>query len=208
MSKEDMEKLVPIILEHNLAVISDEIYCELTYEGEHTSIASLPGMWERTIVLNGFSKAYAMTGWRIGYAAAPEPLISAMMKIHQFTMLCAPIMSQKAALEALRNGEEEMKKMIQSYYKRRNLIVNGLREIGLPCFEPRGSFYVFPNIQSTGLTSEEFAERLLLEEKVAVVPGNAFGASGEGFIRCCYAASIQNINEALERMGRFVKQFR
>lgn len=208
MTKEDLEELIPIIEEHNLVVISDEIYCELTYEGEHTSIASLPGMWERTVVLNGFSKAYAMTGWRIGYAAGPEPIISAMMKIHQFTILCAPIMGQKAALEALKHGEAEMKKMVQSYNKRRNLIVNGLREIGLTCFEPRGSFYVFPNIQSTGLTSEEFAERLLMEEKVAVVPGNAFGASGQGFIRCCYAASINNINEALERMGRFVKQFR
>ncbi|NLT95096.1 MAG: aminotransferase class I/II-fold pyridoxal phosphate-dependent enzyme [Clostridia bacterium] len=206
MTKEDLEAIAKVVEEHNLVVISDEIYCELTYEGQHFSFAALPGMWERTVTLNGFSKAYAMTGWRIGYAAAPKEIIEAMMKIHQFTMLCAPIMGQKAALEALRNGESEMKKMVQSYNQRRNLILNGFKELGLKCFEPKGSFYAFPSIQNTGLTSEEFAERLLIEEKVAVVPGNAFGESGEGFIRCCYAASIANINEALERMSRFLKK--
>jgi aminotransferase len=206
MTKEDLEKIAEVVEEHNLVVISDEIYCELTYEGKHFSFAALPGMWERTVTLNGFSKAYAMTGWRIGYAAAPKEIINAMMKIHQFTMLCAPIMGQKAALEALKNGEGEMKKMVQSYHQRRNLMVNGFREMGLKCFEPQGSFYAFPSIQNTGLTSEEFAERLLLEEKVAVVPGNAFGERGQGFIRCCYASSIANINEALERMGRFLSR--
>ena len=187
-------------------VISDEIYSELTYEGKHFSFAALPGMWERTVILNGFSKAFAMTGWRIGYAAGPREIISAMMKIHQYSIMCAPIMGQKAALEALKNGESEMKKMVQSFNQRRNLMVNGLRELGLSCFEPKGSFYAFPSIKETGLSSEEFAERLLTEEKVAVVPGNAFGESGQGFIRCCYAASVNNINEALERMGRLLKR--
>jgi len=206
MNKEDLEKIAYLVKKHNLVVISDEIYSELTYEGQHYSLAALPGMWERTIVLNGFSKAYAMTGWRIGYAAGPKEIINAMMKIHQFTMLCAPIMAQKAALEALNNGEQEMKKMINSYNQRRHLMVNGLRELGLNCFEPKGSFYTFPSTKSTGLSSDEFAERLLIEEKVAVVPGNAFGESGEGFIRCCYAASAANINEALVRMGRFLNR--
>ncbi|MDK2822368.1 MAG: aminotransferase [Clostridia bacterium] len=206
MTKEDLEKIAQLVEKYNLVVISDEIYSELTYEGKHYSFAALPGMWERTITLNGFSKAFAMTGWRIGYAAAPKEIISAMMKIHQFSILCAPIMGQKAALEALINGESEMKKMVHSFNQRRNLIVNGLRELGLDCFEPKGSFYAFPSIKKTGMTSEEFAEKLLLEEKVAVVPGNAFGESGEGFIRCCYAASVGNINEALERMGRFLNR--
>lgn len=206
MTKEDLEKLIPIIEKNNLVVISDEIYSEMTYEGKHFSFAALPGMWERTITLNGFSKAFAMTGWRIGYAAAPKDIIDAMMKIHQYSIMCAPIMGQKAALEALKNGESEMKKMIQSFNQRRNLIVSGLRELGLDCFEPKGSFYAFPSIKKTGLTSEEFAERLLVEEKVAVVPGTAFGQSGEGFIRCCYAASVGNINEALERMGRLINR--
>ena len=204
MSKEDLEKLSELVHKHNLVVISDEIYCELTYEGAHTSFAALPGMAERTIVLNGFSKAFAMTGWRVGYAAGAKEIIGAMMKIHQFSMLCAPIMSQKAALEALTNGQSEMQKMVYSYNQRRHLIVNGLREIGLKCFEPRGSFYAFPSIQNTGMSSDDFAEKLLQAEKVAVVPGNAFGKSGEGFIRCCYAASVPQINEALERMKRFV----
>ncbi|NLW25289.1 MAG: aminotransferase class I/II-fold pyridoxal phosphate-dependent enzyme [Clostridia bacterium] len=205
MTKEDLEPIAQIVEEHNLIVISDEVYGELTYTGQHFSFAALPEMWERTITLNGFSKAFAMTGWRIGYAAAPKEILSALVKIHQYTMLCAPIMGQKAALEALTNGEEEMKKMVASYNKRRQLIVNGLREIGLECFEPQGSFYVFPSVKNTGLTSEEFSEKLLIEEKVAVVPGNAFGESGEGFIRCCYAASVDNIKEALVRMNRFLK---
>ncbi|MFZ5943988.1 MAG: aminotransferase class I/II-fold pyridoxal phosphate-dependent enzyme [Bacillota bacterium] len=206
MTKEDLQAIAQVVEENNLVVISDEIYGELTYEGKHFSFAALPGMWERTVTLNGFSKAFAMTGWRIGYAAAPKEIISAMMKIHQYSIMCAPIMGQKAALEALKNGENEMKKMVQSFNQRRNLIVNGLRELGLTCFEPKGSFYAFPSIKSTGLSSEEFAERLLTEEKVAVVPGNAFGESGQGFIRCCYAASVSNINEALERMGRFISR--
>ena len=206
MTKEDLEVIAQVVEENNLVVISDEIYSELTYEGKHFSFAALPGMWERTVILNGFSKAFAMTGWRIGYAAGPREIISAMMKIHQYSIMCAPIMGQKAALEALKNGESEMKKMVQSFNQRRNLMVNGLRELGLSCFEPKGSFYAFPSIKETGLSSEEFAERLLTEEKVAVVPGNAFGESGQGFIRCCYAASVSNINEALERMGRLLKR--
>ncbi|KJS19439.1 MAG: aromatic amino acid aminotransferase [Clostridiaceae bacterium BRH_c20a] len=206
MTKEDLEVIAQVVEENNLVVISDEIYSELTYEGKHFSFAALPGMWERTVILNGFSKAFAMTGWRIGYAAGPREIISAMMKIHQYSIMCAPIMGQKAALEALKNGESEMKKMVQSFNQRRNLMVNGLRELGLSCFEPKGSFYAFPSIKETGLSSEEFAERLLTEEKVAVVPGNAFGESGQGFIRCCYAASVNNINEALERMGRLLKR--
>lgn len=208
MYREDLEAIVDIIVENDLLVIADEIYSELTYEGEHCSIASLPGMKERTILLNGFSKAFAMTGWRIGYACGHPELIGAMTKIHQYTIMCAPIMAQKAAIEALRNGETEMRKMVESYNYRRKLIVNGLRNIGLSCFEPRGAFYCFPSIQNTGLSSEEFCEKLLKEEKVAVVPGNAFGESGEGFIRCCYAASISNIEEALERIGHFMKRHR
>ncbi|KJS81682.1 MAG: aromatic amino acid aminotransferase [Peptococcaceae bacterium BICA1-8] len=206
MTKEDLEVIAQIADENNLVVISDEIYSELTYEGKHFSFAALPGMWERTVTLNGFSKAFAMTGWRIGYAAGPKEIISAMMKIHQYSIMCAPIMGQKAALEALKNGEGEMKKMVQSFNQRRNLMVNGLRELGLSCFEPKGSFYAFPSIKETGLSSEEFAERLLTEEKVAVIPGNAFGESGQGFIRCCYAASVSNINVALERMERLLNR--
>lgn len=204
MTREDLEMIAGLVKEHNLVVISDEIYSELTYEGNHFSFAALPEMAKRTVTLNGFSKAFAMTGWRIGYAAGPKEIISAMMKIHQYSIMCAPIMGQKAALEALNNGEGEMKKMVHSFNQRRHLMVNGLRQLGLDCFEPKGSFYAFPSIEKTGLSSEEFAEKLLLEEKVAVVPGNAFGQSGEGFIRCCYAASVANINEALERMGRFL----
>lgn len=206
MGKEDLEIVAKIAQKHNLVVISDEIYCELTYDSQHYSIGTLPGMKERTIVLNGFSKSYAMTGWRVGYAAGPREIIGAMMKIHQYTILCAPIMGQKAALEALENGQEEMEKMVQSYNQRRHLIVNGFREIGLDCIEPKGAFYAFPSIKKTGMTSEEFAEKLLLEEKVAVVPGNAFGKCGEGYIRCCYAASVQNINKALEKIGNFLSK--
>lgn len=206
MTKDDLEPIAELIKKHNLVVISDEIYSELTYEGHHTSIASLPGMWERTIVLNGFSKAFAMTGWRIGYAAGHKSLINALMKIHQFTMLCAPIMAQKAAIEALTNGLSEMEKMVHSYEQRRNLIVRGMREIGLDCFLPKGSFYVFPSVIGTGYNSESFAENLLLEQTVAVVPGNAFGTSGEGYIRCCYASSINHINEALKRLNIFINK--
>ncbi|QGT99562.1 Aspartate aminotransferase [Candidatus Syntrophocurvum alkaliphilum] len=203
MHKEDLEALVDIIVKNDLIVISDEIYSELTYNGKHVSIASLPGMQERTVVLNGFSKAYAMTGWRIGYACGHPDIIGAMTKIHQYTIMCAPIMAQKAALEALRHGEGEMRKMVEDYNYRRKIIVSEFNEMGLTCFEPKGAFYCFPSIQKTGMTSEEFCEKLLIEEQVAVVPGNAFGESGEGFIRCCYAASVSNIEQALERMSNF-----
>ncbi|PRX27978.1 aminotransferase [Orenia metallireducens] len=204
MDKADLEEIAEVVKEHNLIVLSDEIYSRLTYEGEHTSFATLEGMKKRTILFNGFSKAYAMTGWRVGYVAAPEEILQAMMKIHQYTMLCAPIVSQKAALEAVRNGDKEVEKMVKSYNQRRRVIVKGLNEIGLECFKPKGSFYVFPSIKSTGLSSEEFAERLLKEEGVVVIPGNVFGESGEGFIRCSYASSLDNIYEALKRIGRFV----
>lgn len=206
MNYQDLEALVDIIVKNDLIVISDEIYSELTYEGKHVSIASFPGMKDRTLVLDGFSKAFAMTGWRIGYACGHPDLVGAMTKIHQYTIMCAPITAQKAAIEALRHGENQMRKMVEDYNNRRKLIVNGLREIGLDCFEPRGAFYCFPSIRSTGLSSEEFCERLLFEEQVAVVPGNAFGDSGEGFIRCCYAASINSIEQALERMSRLVNR--
>lgn len=206
MDKDDLLEIAEVVKKNDLIVLSDEIYSRLTYEGEHTSFATLPGMKERTIVFNGFSKAYAMTGWRVGYAAAPEPVIKAMMKIHQYSMLCAPIVSQKAALEALRNGEVEVEKMVKSYNQRRRVIVKGFNDLGLKCFKPKGSFYVFPSIKSTGLSSEEFAERLLKEEGVVVIPGNVFGISGEGFIRCSYASSLDNIYEALTRIERFVNK--
>lgn len=206
MTREDLEALVDIIIKNDLIVISDEIYSELTYNGKHVSIAALPGMKDRTLVLDGLSKAFAMTGWRIGYACGHPDIIQAMTKIHQYTIMCAPIMGQMAAVEALRNGEEQMRKMVEDYNYRRKLIVKGLNEIGLDCFEPRGAFYCFPSIRATGLSSEAFCEKLLFEEQVAVVPGNAFGNSGEGFIRCCYAASISNIEIALERMSNLVNR--
>ncbi len=205
MNKEDWEALRGIIVKHDLLVISDEIYGLLTYGQKHFSIASFDDMRERTIVINGFSKAQAMTGWRIGYAFGPQSLIEAMMKIHQYTMLCASIMSQKAALESLKNGEHEIKRMYNEYNNRRRLVFKSFVEMGLSCFEPEGAFYAFPNINSTGLNSEEFAERLLAEEKVAVVPGNVFGLGGEGHIRCSYAASLANLTEAMKRMERFIK---
>ena len=192
---------------HRLMVISDEIYAKLVYGVEHTCIATLPDMKDKTILLGGFSKAYAMTGWRIGYAAAPREIIAAMTKIHQYTMMCAPTMGQVAAIEALKSGEESATEMVDDYNRRRVLIVKGLRDIGLSCFEPRGAFYAFPSIKSTGLTSEEFARELLTEEKVAVVPGNAFGECGEGYVRCCYATSLSDIEEALSRMRRFVSKY-
>ncbi|MDD4803061.1 MAG: aminotransferase class I/II-fold pyridoxal phosphate-dependent enzyme [Syntrophomonas sp.] len=206
MQREDLEALTEIIIKHDLIVISDEIYAELTYNGQHVSIASLPGMKDRTLVMNGFSKAFAMTGWRIGYACGHPEIIAAMNKIHQYTIMCAPIMAQKAAIEALRNGEEQMRKMVAEYNYRRKLIVNSLRQIGLECFQPQGAFYCFPSIKNTGLSSEEFCAKLLIEEQVAVVPGNAFGNNGEGHIRCCYAASVSNIEKAVEKMGRLVKR--
>ena len=204
MGRDDLLDLVDLIVANDLIVISDEIYGELTYEGKHVSIATLPGMKERTIIMNGFSKAFAMTGWRIGYACGNRDIIGAMNKLHQYTILCAPIMGQMAALEALRHGEAEMRRMVEDYDYRRRLILKGLKEIGLPSFEPRGAFYVFPSISVTGMSSLEFSEKLLKEEKIAVVPGNAFGRSGEGFVRCCYAYSVDHIDQALELMGAFV----
>ncbi len=207
MSAQELIPLTELAQKHNLLVVADEIYDHLTYEGEHTSVAALPGMQERTILLNGFSKAYAMTGWRVGYAAANREIIGAMTKIHQYTMLCASIMGQNAALEALRHGAPERERMVTEYDQRRRLIVAGLCEAGLECFEPGGAFYVFPSIKATGMSSEEFCEKLLKQEKVAVVPGNAFGESGEGYIRCSYASSLQEIKEAIARISRFVKPY-
>ena len=195
-------------LAHNngLLVISDEIYSQLVYGIEHTCFAALPGMQNQTILLGGFSKAYAMTGWRLGFAAGNREIIAAMTKIHQYTIMSAPTMAQVAALEALKSGETDVAEMVSDYNRRRLFIVNGLNEIGLPCFEPKGAFYAFPSIKSTGMSSEEFSEKLLVEEKVAVVHGTAFGPSGEGYIRCCYATSLTDIEEALTRMKRFVKK--
>src|SRR3990172_12181014 len=205
MSRESLSRIAEVARRHHLIVISDEIYAKLVYGVEHTSVASLPGMKGSTILLGGFSKAYAMTGWRIGYAAAPREIIAAMTKIHQYTMMCAPTMAQVAAIEALKSGEDSATEMVEDYNRRRLVIVKGLGNIGLSCFEPKGAFYAFPSIKSTGLTSDEFAERLLTEEKVAVVPGSAFGECGEGHVRCCYATSLAEIEEALSRMNRFVR---
>lgn len=205
MSRDNLAAIAQFAEKHDLIVISDEIYANLTYDGEHTCFASLPGMRDRTILLNGFSKAYAMTGWRIGYALSNEDFIAAMTKIHQFTMLCAPITAQIAALEALQHGRPSRERMVAEYDKRRRLMVEGFRNMGLDCFEPKGAFYIFPSIQNTGLTSLEFAEKLLQAEKVALIPGDAFGACGEGYIRCSYAASSKNLSEALDRIERFVK---
>jgi aminotransferase len=205
MTPEVALELAELAVKRDLLLISDEVYAHLTYEGSHVCFAALPGLKERTLLLNGFSKAYAMTGWRLGYVAGPAEIIGAMTKIHQFTMLCAPITAQKAAIEALRNGEKERRRMVEEYNRRRRLIVTGLKNIGLDCFEPRGAFYAFPSIARTGLDSDTFCERLLYEEKVAVVPGTAFGKCGAGFIRCSYASSLENLKEALARMERFVR---
>jgi aminotransferase len=207
-SREVLHELVRLAVEHDLYLISDEIYDRLVYETEHTCVAALPGAAERTILLGGFSKSYAMTGWRIGYACAPAPVIEMMMKVHQYTMLCAPIAAQKAAEEALERGEPEVERMRREYDRRRRLIVKRLNEIGLECVPPQGAFYVFPSIRCTGLSSEEFTERLLWEERVAVVPGNVFGSSGEGHVRLSYATSLPKIEEALHRMERFVTRCR
>jgi len=204
MTRTELLKIAEVVLRHNLLVITDEIYSELTFEGQHVSIASLPGMRERTIFLHGFSKAYAMTGFRIGYACGPVELIEAMMKVHQYSMLCASIISQEAAVEALNHGEPDTIEMREQYKVRRNFIVAALNGMDLKCHSPRGSFYAFPNIESTGLSSKEFATRLLKEEKVACVPGSAFGACGEGFLRCCFATSLDQIQIATERMANFV----
>ncbi len=211
MEREDLEALIPIIRKHDLMVVSDEIYSELVYGGkEHVSFASLPGMAERTMTINGFSKAFAMTGWRVGYACGPKEILSVMNKIHQYGIMCAPRMGQVAAAEALRlgreNGYEDVLRMRESYDRRRRLMVESFRAMGLDCFEPYGAFYVFPSVRSTGLSSEEFCSRLLMEKNVAAVPGNAFGPSGEGNIRCCYATALDKLNVALDRIADFVKE--
>ncbi len=206
MTREDLEAVAEVVLRHDLFVISDEIYSELTYGGDHVSIASMPGMGERTVVINGFSKSYAMTGWRLGYAAGPAPIIEQMTKIHQFAIMCAPTVSQYAAVDALKNGDEAVAQMRESYNQRRRFVVSTLREMGLDCFEPLGAFYVFPSIKKFGLSSEEFCSRLLEEEKVAVVPGTAFGDSGEGFVRISYAYSLDALKEALGRVRRFTER--
>lgn len=209
MTKSDLEEIAEVLRDTNIIVLSDEIYAELTYTGEpHCSIASLPGMQERTLLVNGFSKAYAMTGWRMGYLAGPAPLVAQMLKVHQYAIMCSPTVSQYAAVEALRSCDDEVKKMTNEYNIRRRWLVNALNEIGLECFEPEGAFYVFPSIKSTGLSSEEFCERLLYEHKVAVVPGNAFGESGEGFIRISYAYSLKHLKEAVERIKEFLNDIK
>ena len=206
MEREDLEAIAEVLRETNIMILSDEIYGELTYGKQHVSIANIPSMRERTILINGFSKAYAMTGWRLGYALAPAPIMKEMTKIHQFAIMCAPTTSQYAAIEAMKNGDEDVKRMCESYNQRRRFLVDRFRKIGLPCFEPEGAFYVFPSIQVTGMTSEEFCTSLLKEEHVAVVPGTAFGESGEGFVRCSYAYSIEALKEALTRIERFVSK--
>lgn len=205
MTKEDLEQIAQVCIEKDIFVLSDEIYAELTYGKRHTSIASIPGMKERTIVINGFSKAYAMTGWRLGYATGPKEIIKQMVKVHQFAIMCAPTTSQYAAVEALRNGDADVERMCSAYDQRRRFLMESFKRMGLECFEPFGAFYVFPSIQKFGMTSEKFATRLLKEQKVAVVPGTAFGESGEGFLRISYAYSIENLKIALERMEVFVK---
>lgn len=206
MEKEELAELVPIIIEHDLIVISDEIYSELTYKGKHTSIGSFPGMKERTIVINGFSKAFAMTGWRLGYAVGPAEIINQMNKIHQFAIMCAPTNSQFAAIEALKNCDDDVDRMVEAYNQRRRYLLNALKEMGIECFEPHGAFYVFPSIKKYGLTSDEFATKLLQDEKLAVVPGTAFGDCGEGFLRISYAYSLENLKTGLERIQRFVEK--
>lgn len=209
MDRVEMEKIAALCVKHNLVVLTDEIYSELTYDAaEHHSIAALPGMKERTVLLHGVSKAFAMTGWRIGFACAPQELIEAMMKIHQYAILCASIMGQEAAIEALDRGREDVIFMRREYELRRNYIVRALGDLGLPCFKPRGAFYVFPDIRGTGLKSREFSLRLLREKKVAVVPGDAFGASGEGHVRCSYATSLEQIKIAMERLGEFCAELK
>ena len=208
LDKEELEALAAIIRDKNIAVLSDEIYAELTYGSRHTSIASIDGMWERTIIASGFSKAYAMTGWRLGYICAPAPLLSEMLKLHQYAIMCAPTASQFAAIEAMKNGDGDIEYMKAEYNRRRKFIYDGLKRLGIDCFEPRGAFYIFPDISKFGLSSEEFCERLLYEEKCAIVPGTAFGASGEGFARISYAYSVKHIETALEKIERFIKKLK
>ena len=208
MEEKDLIEIAKVCVEKDIFVMSDEIYAELTYKGKHVSIASLPGMRERTILINGFSKAFAMTGWRLGYACGPSEIIAQMTKIHQFCIMCAPTTSQYAAIEALKNGDEDVEKMRQSYDQRRRFLLNDFKEMGLECFEPFGAFYVFPCIKEFGMTSDVFATRFLEEEKVAAVPGTAFGDSGEGYLRISYAYSLDRLKLAMERMARFVNKLR
>ncbi|MDI6601598.1 MAG: aminotransferase class I/II-fold pyridoxal phosphate-dependent enzyme [Thermoanaerobacteraceae bacterium] len=206
MTRDELAAIAEVVKRHDLIVISDEIYSELTYGVNHTSFASMPDMWERTITVNGFSKTYAMTGWRLGYIAAPKGFIKEMVKVHQYTVTCAPSMGQYAAVEALKNGDEDIKKMVTEYDNRRKFLLGEIRDMGLHCFEPRGAFYLFPSIKNTGLSSDEFATRLLYEGKVAAVPGTAFGENGEGFIRLSYASSMNDLKEATKRMREFLKK--
>ncbi|WP_204696099.1 aminotransferase [Geomicrobium sediminis] len=206
MTKEELEAVAHVIQKHDLLVFSDEIYAELSYDEPHTAFSSIEDMKDRTILINGFSKAFAMTGWRLGFVCAPKDITEAMLKIHQYSLMCAPTQAQHGALEALRSGGDEVKTMVDSYYSRRNYIVNSLNEIGLPCHMPGGSFYAFPSIEKTGMDDQTFAEKLLLEEKVAVVPGSVFGAGGEGHVRCSYATGMKQLQTAVERMERFVQR--
>lgn len=206
LNKEELQKIAEIANRYDLLILSDEIYAELVYDESYTSMAAINGMKERTILISGFSKGFAMTGWRLGFVCAPEEISAAMLKVHQYSMMCAPTMAQYAALEALRNGNDEVEEMRKSYRRRRNYMVSSLNELGLPCHSPGGAFYVFPSIQTTGLTSNQFAEQLLIEEKVAVVPGSVFGDSGEGFIRCSYATSMEQLQEAIKRIRRFLEK--
>ncbi len=208
MTKEELEKIADVVKAHDIMVLSDEIYAELTYSGKHTSIASLPDMKDRTIIINGFSKAYAMTGWRLGYAIAHEKLMKQMTKVHQYAIMSAPTTSQYAAIEAIKNGDDSIAMMVNEYNDRRKVIVDAFNSMGLTCFDPMGAFYIFPSIKSTGMKSEEFCEKLLEDQKVALVPGNAFGECGEGYIRVSYAYSIKQINTALERIEAFLKKQR
>ena len=208
MEQKDLEAIAKVIIEKDLYVLSDEIYSELTYKEDHVSIASIPDMQERTILINGFSKAYAMTGWRLGYACGPRKIIEQMTKLHQYAIMCAPTTSQYAAVEALRNGDDDVAMMREAYNQRRRYLVHAFKEMGLECFEPYGAFYIFPCIKEFGMTSEEFASRFLMEEKVAVVPGTAFGNCGEGFLRISYAYSLENLKEALGRMQKFIDRLR
>ncbi|KZE63966.1 aromatic amino acid aminotransferase [Fictibacillus phosphorivorans] len=205
LSKRDLEKIAEVVEKHDLLVISDEIYAELTYDEPYTSFPAVKNMRDRTILISGFSKAFAMTGWRLGFACGPKTILQAMLKIHQYTMMCAPTMAQHAALEALVNGQKDVVKMKESYRQRRSLVIHALEEMGLSCHVPGGAFYVFPSIEKTGLSSEEFAEQLLMKEQVAVVPGSVFGESGEGHVRCSYATSVQKLEEAMRRIERFLK---
>lgn len=208
MTESELKSIVEVLKDKDIIIISDEIYSELTYENKHVSIASFKEIRDKTIVINGFSKAYAMTGWRLGYVCGNKILINAMKKIHQYAIMCSPTTAQYAAIEALKNGERSVKEMVSEYNRRRRMMVNSFKNMGLECFEPLGAFYVFPSVKSTGMTSDEFCEKLLQEEKVLVIPGNAFGECGEGFIRACYASSMEDILEAMKRMERFIKSIR